>query len=126
MLLQNSSGKLFMCRVRFEKLIKSYKAVLFMKGTPSFPLCGLSGTICFLLKKNQLDFKAENLLQDPGLHVFLREKNSPSSVPYLYVNEKFIGGYDELMAMLNEENFQDIIQGNFCFGIPSIVESPHW
>jgi glutaredoxin-related protein len=86
----------------------------------------LSGRICFLLKKNKFDFKAENLLQDPELHAFLRKKNSPASVPYLYVNEKFIGGYDELMSMLNTGNFRDITYRNFCFGLPSIAEYSHW
>jgi monothiol glutaredoxin len=73
-----------------------------MKGTPSFPLCGLSGEVCFILKKSQLVFKAEDLLQDPELYIFLREKNSPSSVPYLYVDGKFIGGYDEILSLFND------------------------
>jgi monothiol glutaredoxin len=74
-----------------------------MKGTPSFPLCGLSGKVCFILKKSQLVFKAEDLLQDPELYIFLREKNSPSSVPYLYIDRKFVGGYDEVLSMFNED-----------------------
>ncbi|MDR1982710.1 MAG: hypothetical protein LBQ08_02855 [Holosporaceae bacterium] len=91
-----------MPRARFERIISSDRTILFMKGTPSFPLCGLSGKICFLLKKSRLDFKTKDLLQDPELYIFLREKNSPSSVPYLYMDGKFMGGYDEILSMFNE------------------------
>jgi monothiol glutaredoxin len=89
--------------VRFEELINSHPAVLFMKGTPSFPLCGLSARVCLLLKKHSLNFKAENLLQDPQLYVFLRQKHFLFSAPYLYLDSRFFGGYDEILTALNVE-----------------------
>jgi monothiol glutaredoxin len=74
-----------------------------MKGTSSLPLCGLSGEVCHLLKQNKWKFKVVDLLQDPELCNFLQKINSPSCCPFLYVEEKFIGGYDEVIAMLNEK-----------------------
>jgi len=99
-----------MFRRRFEKIINSYHIVLFMRGTLSFPMCGLSEKVCFLLKKNKVDFKTENLLQDPELHIFLRRENSPSSVPYLYVDGDFVGGYDEIITEIEKGNCESFLK----------------
>jgi monothiol glutaredoxin len=70
-----------------------------MKGSVSFPLCGLSGEVCFLLKKCNLHFKSVDVLVDPELHTFLKELHANFAIPYLYVSGKFVGGYDELCEM---------------------------
>lgn len=86
-------------RAKLEKVTSSNGSVLFMKGTAAFPLCGLSADVCFWLKKRALQFRCVDVLKDPELHLFLREVHAPSSVPYLYVDGKFVGGYDEIKAM---------------------------
>jgi monothiol glutaredoxin len=100
-----------MFRIRFKEIININRVVLFMRGTPALPVCGLSGQIYFSLKKNKLEFETVDLLQDPELHYFLRKTNSPSRAPFLYVEGKFIGGYEELTAMLNEKKIHDLVGG---------------
>lgn len=90
-------------RAKLGKITSSNGLVLFMKGTPGFPLCGLSANVCFWLKKRSLQFRYIDVLKDPELHLFLREIHAPSSVPYLYVDGKFVGGYDEIEEMFEIE-----------------------
>jgi glutaredoxin-related protein len=72
-----------------------------MKGTPSLSPCGLSMSIYRLLRRNRWEFTTVDLMQDPELCHFLQIENSPSCCPFLYVEEKFIGGHDELIEMFN-------------------------
>ena len=81
---------------KLTEIVSADRIVLFMKGTSTFPLCGLSAHVCFWMKKHNLSFKSVDVLQDPELHIFLRELHAPRSMPYLYANGKFIGGYDEI------------------------------
>lgn len=87
-------------RAKMVGFTSSNKVILFMKGTTTFPLCGLSASICFRLKKHNIDFKGVDVLQDPDLHLFLRELHSPKTMPYLYIDGKFVGGYDEIVDCL--------------------------
>ena len=66
-------------RAKIMDIISSNRMVLFMKGTTTFPLCGLSASICFRLKKHNVDFKGVDVLQDPDLHLFLRELHSEAT-----------------------------------------------
>ena len=92
-------------RARLEDIVSSNGLILFMKGTSAFPLCGLSAHVCFWLKKRSLQFQCVDVLKDPELHLFLREMHAPSSIPYLYMNGKFIGGYDEIKGMFESRGY---------------------
>ncbi len=94
---------------RLVDIVSSNKTVLLMKGTPTFPLCGLSAHVCFWMKKHNLSFKGIDVLQDPELHIFLRELHSPKTMPYLYINGKFIGGYDEIKQFFESSNYQNSV-----------------
>ncbi|MDR3179356.1 MAG: hypothetical protein LBT70_00450 [Holosporaceae bacterium] len=72
-----------------------------MKGSISFPLCGLSSSACFMLKKCNYRFSYFDVLGDPELHAFLRKRHAPSCVPYLYIDGNFVGGYNEICNMFN-------------------------
>lgn len=78
-------------------VVNSKDLVLFLKGTPSFPLCGFSGTICHLFKQYNLDFFYVNVLKDPDMYHFLRHLNFPEVIPYLYVHGQFFGGYEKIV-----------------------------
>jgi monothiol glutaredoxin len=93
-------GKEYMIHIRFKRIVDTNRVVLFMKGTPSLPLCGLSATVYFMLKKSNLEFETIDLLQDPELNVFLRKMNSPACSPFLYMDGKLIGGYEEIMEKM--------------------------
>lgn len=90
--------------------------VLYMRGTPGLPMCGMSGIVCSLLKKAQVRFHYINLLRDPALMAFLQRTHKPATLPYLYVNGEFIGGYDEICELVkNNRNMFDIASGSLSF-----------
>lgn len=81
-------------RSRIEKLLKTGKVMLFMKGTKQFPACGFSNTVVEILKKEGVSFDTFNILSDPEMRQGLKEYSNWPTYPQLYVDGKFIGGCD--------------------------------
>jgi glutaredoxin-related protein len=66
-------------------------------------MCGLSGNVCSMLRKNGVDFIEINILEDPELYLLLKEECVSATAPYLFVEGKFIGGYDEIKLLFETE-----------------------
>ena len=53
--------------------ISSSEVVLFMKGTPVFPMCGFSATVVNILGMHKVEYKVVNVLEDPQIRQELAE-----------------------------------------------------
>lgn len=93
-----------------KRLSSSDNIVLFMKGNRKFPLCGLSASLCFMLKQCNLRFSTINLLTKPNLSLFMKALHNPISAPYLYVGGKFVGGYETVCTMYDNGILSQIAQ----------------
>ena len=54
-------------QVQIDELVKGNPIVLFMKGTPAFPMCGFSARVVGILKDIEAPFQAVNVLADPAV-----------------------------------------------------------
>lgn len=97
-----------------NEILKKDSVVLFLKGCGGFPVCGLSSTVCYMLKRSGIKYACVNLLSHPKLYQFMKEKYSPILAPYLYINGKFIGGFDEISALFNENKLQSACNENYA------------
>ncbi|KJV06024.1 glutaredoxin [Elstera litoralis] len=97
-------------RDRIHQEVTGNDVVLFMKGTPVFPMCGFSAAVVQLLNHLNVPFKGIDVLQDPGIRQGIKEYSEWPTIPQLYVKGEFIGGCDivremhesgELIEMLN-------------------------
>ena len=77
-----------------KKAIEDNKVVLFMKGTPSFPQCGFSATVCDILKRLNAPFAGVNILADPDVRQGIKEFSNWPTIPQLYIGGEFVGGCD--------------------------------
>lgn len=68
--------------------------VLFMKGTPLVPQCGFSAGVVEILRRHDVPFHSVNLLADPALRQGIKIYSDWPTIPQLYVNGTFVGGYD--------------------------------
>lgn len=83
-----------------KKIIDESKVVLFMKGTPSSPMCRLSANIVIMLKEHGLhDFKNIDILNDFAIREGVKVFSDWPSLPQLYVNGEFIGGSEEVQEL---------------------------
>ena len=74
--------------------------VLFMKGTPQFPMCGFSGQVVQILDHLGVPYKGVNVLEDEGIRQGIKDFANWPTIPQLYVKGEFVGGCDIIREMV--------------------------
>ena len=86
---------------RIQAVLDAHPIVLFMKGTPQFPMCGFSSRAAQCLKNVGASFHAVNVLEDPEIRANLPQYANWKTFPQLFVQGELIGGAD-IVAELAE------------------------
>jgi monothiol glutaredoxin len=80
---------------RIQAEVDGHPIVLFMKGTPQFPMCGFSSrTIKALLDAGATDLHTINVLEEPELRANLPRFSNWPTFPQLFIHGELIGGCD--------------------------------
>ena len=79
-------------RIKVE--LENHPIVLFMKGTPQFPMCGFSSRAAQLLRECGAAFHHVNVLQDPEIRANLPRYSNWPTFPQLFIHGELIGGCD--------------------------------
>ncbi len=96
--------------VQIDRLVKSNKVVLFMKGTQQFPQCGFSGRAIQILKACGVqEFADVNVLENEAVRHGIKEYANWPTIPQLYVNGEFVGGSDIMMEMYQSGELQQLL-----------------
>ena len=91
-----------------DSQVKSNDVVLFMKGTPQFPMCGFSGQVVQILNYLGVPYKGVNVLEDEGIRQGIKDYSNWPTVPQLYVKGEFIGGCDITREMFQAGELQQL------------------
>ena len=95
--------------------IKANEVVLFMKGTPVFPMCGFSAAVVQVLNQVGVKFSSVNVLDSDEMREGIKQFSNWPTIPQLYVKEEFVGGCDivkemhengELLELLNTRGIE--------------------
>jgi monothiol glutaredoxin len=86
--------------------VKSNDVVLFMKGTPQFPMCGFSGQVVQILDHLGVSYKGLNVLESDDLRNGIKAYSNWPTIPQLYVKGEFIGGCDIVREMFQAGELQ--------------------
>lgn len=95
---------------RIEKILNENKIVLFMKGTPQFPMCGFSARAAAILHEVGVEFHSVNVLDDPEIREGIKVYGNWPTIPQLYVNKELIGGSDIMMEMYESGELQELLK----------------
>lgn len=80
---------------RIKSEVEGHPIVLFMKGTPQFPMCGFSSRAAQALKSaGAASFHSINVLEDPEVRANLPRYSDWPTFPQLFINGELIGGCD--------------------------------
>jgi monothiol glutaredoxin len=90
--------------------VKSNDVVLFMKGTPQFPMCGFSGQVVQILDYLGVPYKGLNVLENDELRQGIKEFSNWPTIPQLYVKGEFVGGCDIVREMFESGELKDLLQ----------------
>ena len=94
---------------RIDAEVKSEDVVLFMKGTPQFPMCGFSGQVVQILNYVGVPFKGVNVLEDQEIREGIKAYSNWPTIPQLYVKGEFIGGCDIAREMFQAGELQTLL-----------------
>ena len=95
---------------KIEKLLNENKVVLFMKGSPEFPLCGFSARATAILSDLDVDFQHVNVLDDQEIREGIKAYGNWPTIPQLYINKKLVGGSDIMMEMYEAGELQELLK----------------
>ncbi|SON56127.1 Monothiol glutaredoxin [Hartmannibacter diazotrophicus] len=92
--------------------VKSNDVVLFMKGTPQFPMCGFSGQVVQILDYIGVPYKGVNVLEDDDIRQGIKDYSNWPTIPQLYVKGEFVGGCDIIREMFQAGELQTHMKEN--------------
>ena len=98
-----------------ESEVKSNDVVVFMKGTPQFPMCGFSGQVVQILDYLGVPFKGLNVLESEELRQGIKSYSNWPTIPQLYVKGEFVGGCDIVREMFQANELQQVFKDK---GVP--------
>ena len=90
--------------------VKGNEVVLFMKGTPQFPMCGFSGQVVQILDYLGTPYKGLNVLDSADLRQGIKDYSNWPTVPQLYVKGEFVGGCDIIREMFQAGELQQLLK----------------
>jgi len=92
--------------------IKSNEVVLFMKGTPVFPMCGFSAAVVQILSDLGVKFNSVNVLDSDEIREGIKKFSNWPTIPQLYIKEEFIGGCDIVKEMQESGELLELLNRN--------------
>ena len=90
--------------------LKGNDVVLFMKGTPQFPMCGFSGQVVQILDHLGVTYKGLNVLDLDDLRQGIKSYSNWPTIPQLYVKGEFVGGCDIIREMFQAGELKGLLK----------------
>jgi len=95
---------------RIRKTVSDNPVVLYMKGTPQFPMCGFSSRAAQALKTVGAQFASVNVLEDPEVRANLPRYSNWPTFPQLFINGELIGGCDILLELQESGELAQLVK----------------
>ncbi|KAI8867757.1 monothiol glutaredoxin, Grx4 family, partial [Ramicandelaber brevisporus] len=104
-------------RKRIDNDIAAADVCVFMKGTPSKPMCGFSRAVIQILAASGVTHvNAVNVLDEeanPGVREGIKEYSDWPTIPQVYLGKhrhQFVGGADILYSMYQSGELKELLQ----------------
>ncbi len=104
---------------RIKAVLDAHPLVLFMKGTPQYPMCGYSSRAAQVLREVGAPFHAVNILEDPELRAALPRYANWPTFPQLYLHGELLGGCDIALELKASGELQRLALDAAAWGHPA-------
>ncbi|WP_225764134.1 Grx4 family monothiol glutaredoxin [Stenotrophomonas sp. Marseille-Q4652] len=90
--------------------VDQHPLVLFMKGTPQYPMCGYSSrAVQALMAAGAEHLRTINVLEDPEIRANLPRYSNWPTFPQFFINGELIGGCDIIMELFESGELKRIV-----------------
>ena len=94
--------------------IAQNKILIYMKGTPSLPMCGFSAATVEVFHELGYPFGHVNILEDQSKREAIKAFSNWPTIPQVYVNGQFIGGCDIVRELHASGELEELLQSAFA------------
>ncbi|MFO7339747.1 MAG: Grx4 family monothiol glutaredoxin [Lysobacteraceae bacterium] len=95
---------------RIQAEVESHPIVLFMKGTPEWPMCGWSARAVQALRAaGAQNLHTVNVLEDPEVRANLPRYSNWPTFPQLFLHGELIGGCEITLELLESGELQRMV-----------------
>ena len=95
---------------QIREVIEGSDVVLFMKGTPSFVMCGNSDRALQALRRAGAPVTAVDILPDPQIRQQLTEISGWPTIPQVFVKGELVGGADITQELAENGELRQILE----------------
>jgi monothiol glutaredoxin len=95
---------------RIDEQVKKNKILIYMKGTPDFPMCGFSAATIQVLESYNVPYESVNVLEDPAIREGIKHYSNWPTIPQVYINGELIGGCDIVREMHANGELEPLIR----------------
>lgn len=90
--------------------VEQHPLVLFMKGTPQYPMCGFSSrAVQALTAAGAINLRTVNLLEFPEVRANLPRYSNLATFPQFFMHGELIGGCDIILELLESGELKRIV-----------------
>jgi len=95
---------------QIQAMVEQHSMILFMKGTPQWPMCAYSSRAVQALQAAGADaIKTVNILEDAELRANLPRFSNWPTFPQLFIHGELIGGSEIIVELLEAGELQRIV-----------------
>lgn len=95
---------------RIKEQVESNPVVIYMKGTPYFPMCGFSSRAAQALAATEIPFSYVNVLDDPEIFQNLPRYADWPTFPQIYIDGELIGGCDITLELYQSGELKKLME----------------
>lgn len=95
---------------QIKQQVESNTIILYMKGSPQFPMCGFSGRTVEALKQCGEEFAYVDVLSNPEIRANLPKFSDWPTFPQLFINGELVGGCDITMELFESGELQKMVK----------------
>lgn len=95
---------------RIKEQVESNPVVIYMKGTPQFPMCGFSSRAAAALAATGVEFGYVNVIQDPEIFENLPRFADWPTFPQIYIGGELVGGCDITLELAERGELKSLME----------------
>ena len=93
-----------------KQQVESNPVLIYMKGTPDFPMCGFSSRAAQALAATGIPFAYVNVLEDPEIFQNLPRYADWPTFPQIYIDGELIGGCDITLELYQSGELKKLME----------------